>query len=309
MKQIKIPKTVSQHRQAWLWKPIYRRLHKYNKMYSGVFVGEPGSGKSYCALSLANLLDCGESGESRFSIDRVCFSASQFANLVSKKLPKGSAIIIDDAGLSLYSREAMTKIVRQISKIFQSMRYKNLLIFLTLPSLGSLDKGVRELVNGYFEPLDIDFEIEKVKCKYHRLQVNPKTGKMYYHRPSKIVRGFYNDGYPKTSEQVIDSIWIDKPPEDLIEKYELAKKTYLDDWNLRNLKTIRAEENIKKVSKVSGFKKYFDVVNGDRQKYAKIGVKGLNIDMTRIMEFHPDCGSYNACLIAGRVNRELKSGK
>jgi len=304
MKQIKIPKTVSQHRQAWLWKPIYRRLHKYNKMYSGVFVGEPGSGKSYCALSLADLLDCGESGESRFSIDRVCFSASQFANLVSKKLPKGSAIIIDDAGLSLYSREAMTKIVRQISKIFQSMRYKNLLIFLTLPSLGSLDKGVRELVNGYFEPLDIDFEIEKVKCKYHRLQVNPKTGKMYYHRPSKIVRGFYNDGYPKTSEQVIDSIWIDKPPVDLIEKYELAKKTYLDDWNLRNLKTIRAEENMKKMPKVNTFKKYLDIVNADRVKYSGIskGIKG--IELTKIMKYHPECTAYTARLVCRYINKE-----
>ena len=189
------------------------------------------------------------------------------------------------------------------------MRYKNLLIFLTLPSLGSLDKGVRGLLNGYFEPLDIDFEIEKVNCKYHRFQVNPKTGKIYYHRPSKIVRGFYNDGYPKTSEKIIDSIWIDKPPTDLIKKYEAAKTAYLDDWNLRNLKTIHAEEEQKKMPKVNRFKKYFDVVNGDRQKYAKMGGKELRIDLTKIMEYHPDCGVYNANLIATRVNRALKIGK
>ena len=304
MKQIKIPKVVSKHRQAWLWKPVYNRLHKYNKMYSGVFVGEPGSGKSYCALALADLLDRGESGERRFSIDRVCFSASQFAALVAKKLPKGSAIIIDHAGLSLYNREAMTKVVRQISKVFQSMRYKNLLIFLTLPSLGSLDKGVRELVNGYFEPLEIDFDIEKVKCKYHRLQVNPKSGKIYYHRPAKIVRSFYNDGYPKMADKIIDDIMIDKPPIDLIEKYEAAKKIYLDNWNLVNLKTIRAEEQEKKKPKVNVFKKYLDIVSADRVKYTGISKGKEGIELTKIMKYHPECTAYTARLVCRYINKQ-----
>ena len=77
MKQIKIPKVISQHRQAWLWKPVYRRLHKYNKMYSGVFVGEPGSGKSYCALELSYLLDRfgKQEGNSLFKVAKESYRA------------------------------------------------------------------------------------------------------------------------------------------------------------------------------------------------------------------------------------------
>lgn len=306
MKHINIPQSVSQHRDAWLWRPIFKRVNLYNKMFSGIWVGEPGSGKSFGALSICDLLDRGENDVGRFNMSRVCFSASQFAEVVGKDLPRGSAILIDDAGLSLCSRESMTRIVIQIAKIFQSIRYRNLIIFLTLPSMGSLDKNVRELLNSYFEPTKINFDVRKTRVKFHRLQTNPKSGKIYSHKPKRLVVSKYPDGFTKKAYVAQEAIWIDAPRPDLVEEYEIAKKLYLDDWNQRNIKTIKDAESGKKKAKRSTFAEYYAKVSAKKSLYYTPNKFPERISAARIVLRHKGCGIRNAELIARDLNAEMR---
>ena len=306
MKRINVPQSVSTHRDSWLWKPIYKRVNLYNKMFSSVIVGEPGSGKSYCALSLLETLDRGENDKPRFDISRVCFSASQFAELVGKNLPRGSGILIDDAGLSLYSRESMSRAVMQIAKIFQSVRYKNLVIFLTLPSMGSLDKNVRELLNAYLQPMRINFDIGKVRCKFHRLQTNPKTGKIYSHKPSRLVVSKYPDGFTKRAYVAQEAIWIDAPSDKLIEEYESAKKEFLDAWNKANIETIKQAESGKKKVKRTSFAVYYKKIFSNKKLYYTPNKTPLRVSAAIILLRHKECPMKTADLVARAVNAQLR---
>lgn len=301
----KTPDFITKHPLAWLFNPIYRQMHFQNKMCSICFVGVPGSGKSFCAMDWAWALDRGSDGEPRFSIDRVCFSASYFAELIAKDWPKGTAIIMDDAGLNLYSREAMSKTVRQIAKVFQSCRYKNLLIILTLPALSMLDKTVRTLLNAYVEPIEIAADIEKVKAKFHFIQVNPKFGKTYFKRPERAVFVKHPDGSRLLKITQLDNILIDKPPQELVDEYERRKKEYLDDWNKKNVEKVKAFEKDKRIPSL--FESHYKLVMQDIKRYLVSNAKGTHVDPNLILTSFPEVGVNNAYSIARLVNKGLKA--
>lgn len=233
-----IPKAIKEHRTNWLWKKIWKRLHQKNKGWGAVFVGEKGSGKTWSALSIAHLLDR-NSKKTRFGIGRVCFNALDFLGLIQRDWKKGSFIILDDAGLVLHSKDAMKKEVKRIGKILQSMRYKNMGIILTLPALGMLEKQSRQLLKAYFEVLGI--EKNKTRCKYHEMQTNPKSGKIYYHRPRRVEKGTTPTGYPLIHRKTIDSILIDCPPTKLTKEYEKRRKKIMDAFNKQQFEEMKKE--------------------------------------------------------------------
>ena len=144
---VKYPEKLKIDRNAWLWKPIYKKVFAKNQQFACVFSGKPGSGKSYTSLAIAELfypnIDVSES---------VFFTPKDFAKKVSEKLPKGYPLIMDDAGLSIHSSEAMGKEIRAISKTLQSIRHRNCLVFLTVPSLALLAKSTRILSDYYCQP-------------------------------------------------------------------------------------------------------------------------------------------------------------
>ncbi|MBD6956475.1 MAG: PhoH family protein, partial [Thermoplasmatales archaeon] len=91
------------------------------------FIGPPGSGKSYGALSLASSVD------PTFNVDRVVFSVEEFMDVfmkeetdpktgekIQKFLPKGSAIVFDDAGVDINAREWQTQQAKIMGKLSQS---------------------------------------------------------------------------------------------------------------------------------------------------------------------------------------------
>ena len=104
-----IPKVIKKHSLGWLLGPIWARVHNKSQQFSVAFVGAPGSGKSSAALSLALLMDRDHKGNTRFGLDRIAFTSSEFFDLVNSNLPTGSAIILDDAGLFAYSADALTR--------------------------------------------------------------------------------------------------------------------------------------------------------------------------------------------------------
>jgi len=148
---------------------------------------------------------------------------------VKQKWRKGTAIVLDDAGLALYNRESMTRVMRDVSKIFQSVRYKNLCILLTLPSFAMLDLNVRRLVDAYIEVLSIDRTRQQTICKYHWLDANPHSGVIYRHRQivtKKVMHPLL--GVEVKHRQVLNSIRVDKPPQELITPYEREKRRCMD---------------------------------------------------------------------------------
>jgi len=56
---------------------VTRRIHRQNKNWLAIVCGETGGGKSYSALTIAEVID------PEFSIDRVVFSAEEFMALLN----------------------------------------------------------------------------------------------------------------------------------------------------------------------------------------------------------------------------------
>ncbi len=158
-----------------------------NKNLLAVIVGATGSGKSYAALRLAELTDPG------FDIDRVVFNAIDFMRLIDKidreKLPAGSCIVWDEAGVELGSRDFMTKSNRAISKFLQTFRKMNLGCFFTLPAFNMLDSQARKLAHFKLEPVSIDKDKRKCSVKVFNLDVNATTGKEYHKYPRLSKKG------------------------------------------------------------------------------------------------------------------------
>jgi len=188
---------------------INDRIYKQNKNWMCVVVGETGSGKSYCAMRIGEILD------PEFSIKRVCFTPKEFMDVLnSGELKKGSAIILDEAGISLSSREWFTVSNKLMNYILQSFRHRNLFCLFTVPSLSFIDSQSRVLFHHLIEPVKIIRSKNMVKCKIKEIQVNPQSGKSYYKRPRA------------SNNVVLNRINISKPSLSLINDYELKKTRF-----------------------------------------------------------------------------------
>jgi len=221
-RKIKIPERIKNHRFSFVWKPVWKRPHFKNKMWLGICCGMPGSGKSWSMLELCTLLD------ETFDITRVAFSPAQFTKLASSNLKRGSAILMDDSGLMMGSRDSMSRSSRELSKTLQSIRYKNYFLILTLPAFEFLDKSARMLSNAYMEILRIDFDKRQAISKFQRVQTNAKTGKYYFHRPQILVQTVLRNGMVLQSQAKQNSIYFEEPNKELRTQYEKLRKEYMD---------------------------------------------------------------------------------
>jgi hypothetical protein len=113
--------------EGWFAKQIRDRVHKRNLNAIILWTGLPGSGKSYSALRLAELVD------DSFHSDRIVFPAVDFLRVINEDLPRGACIVWDDAGLGMPSDEWYTFFNRAVGYVAQSFRYRNLVLSITVP--------------------------------------------------------------------------------------------------------------------------------------------------------------------------------
>jgi len=188
---------------------IRERVFKKNRNALLCFVGQTGSGKSWSALHFAELLD------PTFSVDRVCFKAKEFMDLLdSGKLKRGNVIIFDEAAALMPSREFMSLTNRLLSYVLITFRHMNLIVIFIAPSIEMIDLNARKLFHYYFETKAINMTKELCYLKPMMIQENPRSGKLYFKYPR--MRGGIK----------LISLRVHKPGADLIEAYEKKRKEY-----------------------------------------------------------------------------------
>jgi hypothetical protein len=101
--------------------------------YPFIVSGMEGTGKSTLAFTFAHFLD------PTFNLDRVVFSADGLMKAIDNAKPE-SAIVMDEAIISLASQSASTAIQQILIKKFVTIRKKRLYIFLVIPSIFLLRK-------------------------------------------------------------------------------------------------------------------------------------------------------------------------
>ncbi len=291
--------------------PINRRV--WNKIYKKdknvlIFVcGGTGDCKSGSALRKAIEFDRDIHNKCRFYFsedpsdpkNRIVTSAQAFVKLISSGLPKGSCIIWDEIGVDADNREYFTLKNRLIKKVFQTFRYLNLIVFMTVPDFHSVDIGVRKLIHAYIEMQGKVGDGEQAGCKWQWTSANPKTGDVYFKYPQYVDSA----GMKKK----IKYYEIPRPPRDIEAIYKKLKnnvnKNWYDNYNkqlafMQNfLKEGAAQKSVGELSKeiLENQEDYFDT---DEFKF-------LDFEM----EDKLGISAAKATKIANRLNKKLKAGR
>lgn len=105
-----------------------------------VIDGREGSGKSSLGLHMKAMYD------GFYNLDHVLFNASEMVTEM-QVAPRGSCIIVDEAIISLYKREALKDFQTTLVKAFSIVRARNLFFILVLPNFQDLDPNIRTRAN------------------------------------------------------------------------------------------------------------------------------------------------------------------
>lgn len=180
------------------------------------------SGKSYSALELARDID------PYFSTDRVVFKAEDFIRMSKSGLPPGSVIIWDEVGVGMSAREWYSIQNKVVSYVLETFRRDNLILIMTTPNIGFIDKKVRALLHGFAETIDRTFTGGTYGwIKYFHIVVNLRAGTMFYRYP-RIRDDFGRIRVLRGKTPTSGNVWFHKPPEHLTEPYEEKKMIFTE---------------------------------------------------------------------------------
>ena len=209
---------------------------KKNRNCIIVIVGGTGSGKSWAALRLAETLD------PNFTIDNLCFRAIDFVKLINKDVPPGSVLMFDEGGVDLGSREFMSKKNRRLSKILQTVRYKNHIIIITVPDMSFLDAHARKLTHVVLSTMSINKRKGLNKLIPYIISTASMTGEIYTPHPRVMV--------PKQGLIAIRNIYVKMPSIKLRHNYERVKTAFADNLYAETLKELVASRGTKTLTDV-----------------------------------------------------------
>lgn len=264
---------------------IYNRLYKYNQNFIAIVVGGTGTGKSYLAIRLAEIID------PEFNIDYIVFNGKQFQELLnSGKLKRGNIIVWDEAGVGMASREAMTKENRLIGKIAQTFRHQNLGLIFTVPDIGFVDMQIRKLAHVLLKPMKIDRYKKKVIVHVTKLQHNEKLKKTYLKPPR-----FIHDGKIIT----VDKLLISMPSKKIRRDYEDKKHAFTKELN----KSAIYEKLDTEIKNVNTLMIAEEVVL--KPEYIKTQSSGQKIVNWRLIKDDYNIGYDDAKIIKNRAERIL----
>lgn len=261
---VEYPEKMLKDKNAWLWKPIYKRMMTKRQQFSSCVLGRPGSGKSYLAAAVAETfypdIEISES---------VFFTPRDFANKVAEKLPRSFPLVLDDAGLSIHSTEALSKEIRAISKTLQSIRHRSLCVFLTVPSFNLLASSTRVLSDYLFEPLRIDYRAGETITKFHRIKFDTINGNLYRSNPIRMYKKFNEiTGFTEPVAEKVLNIRIPKASKKVCRAYDKFKRERMLEFDEENAANLE-REHTKKVTKSLSNKQIVDRVHRSRDKFVK----------------------------------------
>lgn len=288
--------------------PVLRMITqriKTNKNYMMLAQGETGSGKSYIALRLGEIID------KNFSLDNVVFTPQQFSELLTGgTLKAGSVVIFDEAGVGMSSKEWATRSNKLISNITQTFRTNRLIVIFTLPSGRYLDSSIRNIFHALIEPLGVQPGTTKNAFKLLKIEQNYRQNKTYY--------PYYRFKDEKTGRFFKYAIIrIGKPTDALCDAYEKKRDTYLsslqvdlNNWTTKGKKTKFGEEAKKhKENKMdvdrSGLRERF---KHEERHEVFFGGEQYIMKPSRAKELHPEISTEVIKEVLREAKSELKRG-
>jgi len=146
-----------------------------NKNFLVILTGPTGSGKSWSALSMGELID------EDFNISRVVFSGTELMKLInSDELKSGSVVVWDEAGVNLSNRNWQSGINKMMNLLLQTFRHRNIILIFTVPYQDFIDAATRKLFHADFQTVSINKAKKTCRIKPKLMQYNASMKKTDY---------------------------------------------------------------------------------------------------------------------------------
>jgi hypothetical protein len=189
---------------------LTKRVMKENLNATIIVEGEyTGVGKSYLAMKLSEDYHIEHKKTlSPFTVDGIFFNPEDAMDFIGNA-PRHSCGIYDDAGATAGHRKWFDEVMNILTTTVQTYRYRNLIMFLTVPFGIQVDVDLRRLSN-----LSIVVHDRGYACVYKitfQKFANKGRGAIYYNH-------LFNIGSKKNKK-----IRLPMPSEDLCTKYEKKK--------------------------------------------------------------------------------------
>lgn len=190
-----------------------------NKNFICAVTGSTGSGKSYSALRLGELLD------PNFDARNIVFSGTQLMALVNgkvKPLGRGSVIMFDEIQISLGAMDYQSLQAKLLNYLLSTFRHQGFILIVTTPFFSYINAAARKLFHCRMETLSINPQSKRIKLKPLLLQINQQTGDTY----QKYLRVKSKDGFVPVTR-----LSLPLASQKLIDDYEAAKKVFTNSLN------------------------------------------------------------------------------
>lgn len=199
---------------------INRRVRN-NQNWVGAVCGETGSGKSYTALRIGEMVD------PNFGSDNIVFSVREFLETFDSRSP-GEMVVFDE-GQEWSARRAMSKKNVELTDVMTMLRFSLVNVLFTVPDIHMVDISLRRLMHGYLvvEPINRATALPRLRDKSmariyllkHQRRPGSKTSEPRPLLPAiPIVRGKEKQSVP------INSALFTAPRPALLAAYEARKR-------------------------------------------------------------------------------------
>ena len=196
----------------WLVNWIARRIRE-NRPGNLVATGETGSGKSY------NMMRLGVNVDEDFTVDNILFTIPDFITKLNTRPPAGTVLMVDEAGLFASNRDWHQDQQMLFGKTAQSMRYRGILVFYTVPRLPFVDITTRQLIQILLESMPTR---GRMKPFFIRPAANRNDNRPWYYYPTRTITRNW-----RTYVEQIRVVNFEMPPKWIYMPYEKRKDEYL----------------------------------------------------------------------------------
>jgi len=209
-----------------------RTRFRNNQNWLGLIVGQTGTGKSWAAVKLCEIID------KNFNINNICFDSRELLELIDGgELNKGSMLLYDEAGISFGARDFYQDVNKALSYFFQGFRAFNIGVVFTTPDQSFIDVHARKIIHAVIQTVGLNREEGYCIVKWKNLDHNPVMSKTYY----KYDRYRVNKKISKETQTRIH-----KASDELLEAYETKKMKFLKQLTKDSLERIKYDEQTKK---------------------------------------------------------------
>jgi len=300
------PKLIKNHKYSAVLETIWKEVHENDGIVTIVFCGKRGKGKSLSMAEWARILDRNESDKPRFKASDIKLDPVEFLEGLVGNYPRGKVHCLDDAGLHMYKSDALTDMLKKVSKILQNIRYKHPIILMSLPHFEQLMKDARTMTDIYIEMYGIKKDLQLALGTVQILKISPFSGEVFRYTILQTDNKNNNKFGTLVKHWEPLPFGFNKPPQEFIKEYETIKKKKLNELNEKLVSSVKQS-----LGDEDGSNKAKRFTFGEAVEYCKIRIEQLKdskgkISKGKILQLTDEKGrqlfGYN---LAADLKREL----